>query len=282
MGSGRIRWMLPALLMAVVGCGSFQKETPAQVSFSQEDTKLLAAFDSATAEETKQTDLLERIASGQERLLDRLSETSLLASAGATPTSLPLETDTATKEATEELTAAVKDSKPVKSQSDWPEGYRLQVWDDGSAVAKEWIETELPGIDVTPEMFKVGSAEAARQSVAAFTIMLVKDGQVRQRYQAPFSAAQITKFAKDDSDNPLVASAGSGACQCPNCNCTFDCNSVSTRVSTPTSVYTRPVQSQTQFTSMPATSSYTITYPSSRVQSAPRWECNGKRCFLRW
>jgi hypothetical protein len=279
MGSGKIRWLLPALLMAVVGCGSFQKETPAQVSFSTEDTKLLAAFDTAPAEESKQTDLLARIADGQERLLERLEDSAKLSVSGATPTSLPLETGHTSKEAAADTSTVVKDSKPVKSNdSEWPSGYRLQVWDDGSSVAKEWIETELPGIDVTPEMFNVGSAEAARQSVATFTIMLVKDGQVRQRYQAPFSAAQLTKFAKEDSDGPLVASAGSGGtCQCPNCDCMFSCNtSTSTRVSNPVAVYSRPTFASTQFTSVPTTTSWTVR------SSQPRMECRGNKCFLRW
>lgn len=275
MGTGRIRWMIPALLMALVGCGSFQKETPQTVSYSQEDSKLLAAFDTATAEESKQTDLLARIADGQERLLERLEDSAKLSVSGATPTSLPLETDQTSKEEAADISTVVKDSKPVKSNdSEWPSDYRLQVWDDGSSVAKEWIETELPGIDVTPEMFKVGSAEAARQSVAAFTIMLVKDGKVRQRYQAPFSAAQLTKFAKEDSEGPLVASAGSGGtCQCPNCNCMFDSTSV---VSTSTPVYSRPTFTSTQFTSVPTTTSWTVR------SSQPRMECRGNKCFLRW
>lgn len=274
MGTGRIRWMIPALLMALVGCG-FQKETPQTVSYSQEDSKLLAAFDTATAEESKQTDLLARIADGQERLLERLEDSAKLSVSGATPTSLPLETDQTSKEEAADISTVVKDSKPVKSNdSEWPSDYRLQVWDDGSSVAKEWIETELPGIDVTPEMFKVGSAEAARQSVAAFTIMLVKDGKVRQRYQAPFSAAQLTKFAKEDSEGPLVASAGSGGtCQCPNCNCMFDSTSV---VSTSTPVYSRPTFTSTQFTSVPTTTSWTVR------SSQPRMECRGNKCFLRW
>jgi hypothetical protein len=265
--------------MAVVGCGSFQKETPAQVSFSTEDTKLLAAFDTATAEESKQTDLLARIADGQERLLERLEDSVKLSVSGTTPTSLPLETDQTSKEVEADTGTEVKDSKPVKSNdSEWPSGYRLQVWDDGSSVAKEWMETELPSIDVAPEMFKVGSAEAARQSVAAFTIMLVKDNQVKQRYQAPFSAAQLTKFAKEDSDGPLVASAGSGGtCQCPNCSCMFNCSSV---VSNATPVYSRPTLAPTQFTTM--SPSYTITYPSTNVRSQPRMECRGNKCFLRW
>jgi len=215
--------MVGLLTVLFLGCAGVPKP---ETVYIPEDKALVAAFDSATAEEAKQTEILQTIADTQARLLDRLEQQSI----GKPETKVdPGEAITASIKGEE--SEVVEAEKPKASGLiDMPEGIRLQVWEDLTPECQAWIKDELPKLDVKPEMFTVGSETARKYGVNQFSIWLVdKYGNAAEKYTAPFSAEQIAGFA---SGIGKVSSSGTGQCQCPNCNCLFDCDCSQSSVST--------------------------------------------------
>jgi hypothetical protein len=183
--------MVGLFTMLFLGCVGAPRP---EIVHVPEDKALVAAFNSAAAEEAKQTEILQTIADTQSCLLDRLERQP------KPETEVDLaEVITASIKGKE--AKAVEAEKPAENpkaseQISLPAGIRLQVWGDLTPECQTWIKDELPKLDVRPEMFTVGSETARKYGVNQFSVWLVdRYGYVAKKYTSPLPAQQIADFA---------------------------------------------------------------------------------------